>query len=131
MNKNQISLLLAIKTASILQKEKIQISLSKISILLLSALYKHGIIQNFIKLNVAHNGNSPKFLIFLRYFFNKPVVKNFKIFSKPSINLYLRFADICLIQDKKHTLFLSTPKGILTNFECKSKKVGGIVLFKG
>jgi ribosomal protein S8 len=111
MNKNQISLLLAIKTASVLQKEKIQISLSKISILLLSALYKHGIIQNFIRLNSI-------------------VVKNFKIFSKPSINLYLSFADICLIQDKKHTLFLSTSNGILTNFECKLKKVGGIILFK-
>jgi small subunit ribosomal protein S8 len=130
MNKSQISLLLAIKTASVSQKEKIKVSLNKISIFLLNALYKHGIIQNFIKLDAGQAAQSPKFLIFLRYFFNKPVVKNLKTFSKPSLKLYLRFADICLIHDKKHTLFLSTSKGILTNFECKLKKIGGIILFK-
>lgn len=130
MNKSQIFLLFAIKTATVLQKEKIKISLTKINISLLSALYKHGIVQNFIKLDATQPGKSPKFLIYLRYFFNKPVVKNFKVFSKPSLNLYLRFFDICLIQDKKHTLFLSTPNGILTNFECKLKKIGGIVLFR-
>lgn len=130
MNKSQISLLLAIKIASTLQKERLQIPLKKVSIPFLITLYKHGIIQNFLKLGVSSNEKEPKCLIYLRYFFNKSIVKNLKILSKPSLYLHLRFTDICLLHDRKHTLFISTSKGILTNFECKIKKIGGIALFK-
>ena len=130
MNKNQIHLLLAIKTASILQKETLYFSLKIVSISFLTILYKQGLIQNFIKLNVKFFKKQIKILIFLRYFFNKLIFKNLKFFSKPSLYLYLNYTNICLTYDKKHTLFLSTSKGILTNFECKVKKIGGIILFK-
>jgi ribosomal protein S8 len=130
MNKSQIYLLLAVKSASTLQKEKIQVSLNKVSIPFLITLYKHGIIQNFILLNNWRNKQKIKILIYLRYFFNKSVCKNLKFFSKPSLFTFLPYADICLLYDKKHTLFLSTSSGILTNLECKIKKIGGVALFK-
>lgn len=130
MTKSQIYLLLAIKTASTLQKDSIQISFKKTIIPLLITLYRQGLIQNFIKLGTNIVNNQKIFLIYLRYFFNKPVFKNLKFFSKPSSCLYFNFLDICLLQDKKHIVFLSTPKGILTNLECKVKKTGGLVLFR-
>lgn len=130
MNRSQIFLLLAIKTASILHKERIQLYLNKISMPLLVVLYKHGVIQNFTLLNNKLNKKSIKILIYLRYFFNKTVCKNLKFISKPSLFLFLSFSDICLLYDKRHTLFLSTSAGILTSLECKKKKIGGVALFK-
>lgn len=131
MPKNQIFLLLAIKTASTLQKERVQISLSKASIPFLVTLYKHGLIQNFLLSGpLVTLKKKIQILIYLRYFFNKPICKNLKILSKPSLTLCLTFTDICLIYDKRHTIFLSTSSGILTNLECKKKKIGGITLFK-
>jgi small subunit ribosomal protein S8 len=130
MSKAQIYLLLTIKTASLLQKENVKAPLKFISISFLITLYKHGIIQNFIKLGSVFFSKQPNILIYLRYFFTNSTVKNLKIISKPSLYLHLCFRDVCLIHDKKHTLFISTSKGILTNLECKLKKLGGIVLFK-
>lgn len=130
MNRSQIFLLLAIKTASILQKERIHVSLNKVSIPFLVILYRHGIVQNFTLLNNTTNKINIKILIYLRYFFNKPVCKNLKILSKPSLFFQVSFTDLCLLHDKKHILFLSTSKGILTNLDCKIKNLGGIALFK-
>jgi small subunit ribosomal protein S8 len=130
MSRSHIHLLLTIKTASLLQKERVQVPLKFASLSFLTMLYKHGIIQNFIKIGSVFTIKQSKILIYLRYFFSKPIVKNLKFFSKPSLYLYLSFNDVCLINDKKHTLFISTSKGILTNLECKIKKIGGIVLFK-
>jgi len=129
MKKSQIFLLLAIKSASIFKKEKIQILLKKLNLPFLILLYKYGIIQNFLKLNITFNKTQLKFLIYLRYFFNKPVCKNLKLLSKPSLCIALRFIDICLLYDKKHTLFFSTSQGIITNLECKIKHLGGNILF--
>ena len=70
MNKSQISLLIAIKTADTLQKEKIQVYLQKINIPILVTLYKHGIIQNFTVINSGLKKQIFKVLIFLFYTLN-------------------------------------------------------------
>lgn len=127
MNKNLLSLLIILKAASLMQKESLQVQSIQVDYLLVKVLYKHGIIQNFIKQN---NSCRSTILIFLRYFFNVAAFQFFKILSKPSLVLHLKFRDLNLLHDKKHTLFLQTSKGILSNFECKVKKIGGIALFK-
>jgi small subunit ribosomal protein S8 len=128
MNKNLITLLSLLKVASIENKETILIPLKKANNKLLIALYKQGLIQNFTQVN-SLSLSVPKTLIRLRYSFNKSLCKNIKLLSKPSVYLYLNYESICRLYDKRHILFLSTNKGILTNFECKVLRVGGIALF--
>jgi small subunit ribosomal protein S8 len=128
MNKNFITLLSLLKVASVENKEIVQIPLKKANNKLLIALYKHGLIQNFTQVNSISLSN-PKTLIRLRYSFNNSFCKNIKLLSKPSVYLYLSYESICRLSDKRHILFLSTNKGILTNLECKIKRVGGIALF--
>ncbi len=126
MNNQTITLLMLIKTASLENKNAFLITFKKSILKLLPVLYKQGIIQNFSVVTIL---NKQKILINLRYSFNKPICKNIKLLSKPSLYLHLTFTDICLLCDKRHLLFLSTKKGILTSLECKIYGTGGTALF--
>ncbi len=130
MNTSTITLFSAIKTASILQKERIFLPYTKLTISFLKLFYKCGLIQNFYIIKKASFLVASKVLVYIRYYFNLPIFNTFKIISKPSIYFYLKFADLCLISDKRHTLFLSTSYGVLSNLECKKKRLGGIALFR-
>ena len=70
-----------------------------------------------------------KIFITLRYFNNKSVFKNLKIFSTPSKINFLNTKDLAKVTNKKFILFLSTSQGLLTNIECKKKNIGGKLLF--
>ena len=129
MNKNNLILLNLLKSASILQKNNIIVPLKKSNINLLILLYKQGLIQNFIFLSNTFFKH-PKILIKLRFFFNKSICKNLKLLSKPGLYLYLTFEEISLLYDKRHIIYFSTINGLLTNFACKKKQIGGIALFK-
>ena len=128
MNKKVINILMLIKAASIHSKKTALVPKKKSSFFILNSLYKEGIIQNFLTINFLNKTRS-KCLIYLRYSQHNLLSEKIKIISKPSKILYLTFYDISLLYDKNHLLFLSTSRGILTNFECKLYGIGGLALF--
>ena len=50
--------------------------------------------------------------------------------SRPGCRSYMKASDIVPVRFGKGSLFLSTPKGILTGDEARKEKVGGEALFK-
>ncbi len=128
MNKNIIIILMLLKVASLENKSSVLVKKKKSNFILLTSLYKEGFIQNFVHFESLNVFNS-KCLISLRYSFLKPTFLNLKLLSKPSKYINLRFSDICLLYSKKHVLFLSTSKGILTLIDCKTHGIGGTALF--
>jgi small subunit ribosomal protein S8 len=122
MNKSIIQFLISLKNASFLKKEYITIKYSKKMFQIVENLYSEGFIQSYkIK--------DDNLYILLRYFFNKPILKNLRIISTPSKFRYLNLKTIYKLPNKKSILFLSTPKGILTLSQCKLLKIGGKALF--
>jgi small subunit ribosomal protein S8 len=117
-----INFLLTLKNASSLKKEKIKIKYSKHSLELVVCLYNEGFIHSY---QLKNN----QILIILRYFFNKPILKNLKIISTPSKLRYLNLKALSKLSNKKTSLFFSTSKGLLTLNQCKKNKIGGILLF--
>lgn len=124
MNISVINLLLKLKSFSLIQKESVVVSYNRQYIDILRILYEKGFIQSFCLIN-----NKTSILINLRYYYNKPVFKNFKIISKPSLDTYIQVKDLYKLEDKKFVFFLSTPNGLLTSSECKRSGVGGKLLF--
>ena len=127
MNNNIIKVLVELKNASLSRKETLVVEYNHLSSSLLKNLYKEGFIQSF-KFFKGIN-EERKILVTLRYYFDKPVFSNLKLFSKPSHLRYMKFSDICNVSDKKYVCFFSTNKGILTILECKKRKIGGKLLF--
>ena len=127
MNNNIIKFLIELKNASLSRKETLIVEYSQLSDSLVKVLYKEGFIQSFRILK--GKSSERNILVILRYYFDKPVFSNLKLFSKPSHLRYMKFSDICSITDKKYVCFFSTNRGILTILECKKRKIGGKLLF--
>lgn len=128
MNTNLIKFLIKLKNASLSQKETIVVKYNFLYLDLAKVLYREGLIQSF-QVERENSQENLQIKIVLRYFYNKSVFKNLRIFSKPSHVKYLKYTDICKIIDKKFIFLLSTNKGLLTSLECKKRKLGGKLLF--
>jgi small subunit ribosomal protein S8 len=124
MNINLIKFLLKLKNASFSQKENVTVDFNKLNLNVARELYNQGLIQSF-----RINSQKDSLTVVLRYFYNKPVLRTLQLLSKPSHVKYVRYSDICRVPDKKFIFFLSTSEGVLTNLECKQKKMGGKLLF--
>ena len=123
-----INLLLALKNASDLKKEKIICSYNKSFISLLKCLYKEGFISYFKVLN--EDKAKLKIIIGLQYSYGKILsISTLKFLSVPSNLYYLTYKEICKISDKKIILFISTNLGVITHIQCKKHKIGGSPLF--
>lgn len=117
-----VNFLIKLKNASFFKKEKILVKCSKHALELVVCLYDEGFINSYQIID-------DKIKVTLRYFFNKPVLKNLKILSSPSKLRYLNLKMLSKLSNKKISLFVSTNKGILTLNQCKKHKVGGTPLF--
>ena len=126
MNIYTIKFLIKLKNATFARKEKIVMPFNKLSLELIKCLYKEGFIQSF---NIKTFSKQQKITVFLRFFYNKGLLKDLKIISTPAFICYLTLQDIYKLNNKKSVMFFSTNKGILTNFECKKQQCGGSLLF--
>lgn len=123
-----INLLLLVKNASDLKKEKVVCSYNRSFMVLLKCLYKEGFISYFKV--VFNETNKMKIVIGLQHSHGKVLsISTLKFLSVPSHLVYLTYKELCKVSDKKITLFLSTHLGILTQTQCKKHRVGGSPLF--
>ena len=131
MNLRSIQFLNFLKNAANRNKEVIQLSYSKCVYRLVKVLYRAGYLQSYKFLSVKnHNSQVRKeILIYLRYYYDKSNLHNLQVISSPSHSRFLDSRDILRINEAKNTFFFSTNKGILTGFECKKQRIGGILFF--
>jgi small subunit ribosomal protein S8 len=129
MNSKIVNFLVELKNASLARKETVSIEYSHLLENLVEVLYREGFIQSFIIKRNYKSTEKKVIQVGLRYYFNKPVFNNLKLFSKPSYLKYMKFSDICNIPNKRFVCFFSTNQGILTTLDCKRKKIGGKLLF--
>jgi small subunit ribosomal protein S8 len=127
MNLTLINFITKLKNASISKKETINISYTSINYKVTKILYREGFIQSYSL--EKKSDVSLTIIIKLRYFYNKSLLKNLRILSKPSSITFLKLSYIIRLKDKKFVFFFSTNKGVLTNIDCKKHKLGGKLLF--
>jgi len=126
MNNKIIKNFLKIKNASCFGKEAVDLNSCVNSLLktYLNFLYNDGLIQGF-------NFDSKKgcFVIYLRFFQQKPLITGIKIFSTPFFNYFISFSELNLLKSRKKFYLFSTTQGLLTLTECKRHRIGGKLLF--
>lgn len=82
----------------------------------------------FLK-KVEVKGRLPKRIIELEFNPDRPV-QGVRLLSRPSRRLYAGYKDFKRVKGGQGFLFISTPKGILTDREARKEKVGGELLFE-
>lgn len=120
-------LIIRIKNAGMIRKEKIELPYSK---------KKNSVAQKLRGTNYVENvetqghGTEKKIIITLAYDKDgNHKVSDVQRISKPGRRVYVGVHDIQPIKNNHGTLFISTPKGILTGEEARKGHVGGEALF--
>lgn len=96
---------------------------------IVKVLYELGLIQSYkFSRKFKNQDFSLSYLtLFLK---DKPVLKNLKIISKPSILRTFSVVDILRFQTSlTTTMVFSTNKGVLSHSDCIKLRVGGTLLF--
>ena len=119
-----IDLLLQLKNASLIKKERLLVRYKKSYLMFLTFLYQENLILSF-KIFLHLN----KIEILLKYFLDIYFLNFLKILSTPSNSYFLKYQNILKIASKQKCLIFLTTHGLKTDLECKKLKLGGKILF--
>ena len=117
-----------IRNAQLRALNNVTIPGSKFRARVLDVLKREGYISNYKPLSDQKNKES--LLVDLKYNNGLPVIKEIKRVSKPGRRVYVRATSIPKIQNGLGLAIVSTSKGIMTDEEARSQKVGGEIICK-
>lgn len=130
MNIETIKNLNKLKNASHSNIDFVLLSYNKLTLSILLFLYHEGFVLSF---RVVRDDNARYFKqiikVALRHSENKSILNDLKIFSSPSNSSFFSYNEIVKIDSRKSLYCFSTNEGLLNSFECKAKRLGGILLF--
>jgi ribosomal protein S8 len=118
------NLISSLKNGFSAKKAFIRVNTNSHTLSILRVLYREGYILSYKK---SLNRNYA--FVYLRYHFNVSVWKSAFIFSKSSNQVFLRYSDLCRIESRRRSVFVSTNRGVLSLSDCKKYRLGGTLLF--
>lgn len=116
-----IKVLCHIKNAQEARKPFTKVAFSKFSWRLLQILLFNGYIEGFILKN-------KHIFIFLKYFNNEKTIKKIERISSPTKRVYISWKKLKNIHGGLGIKILSTSKGVFSDKDAKSFKLGGELL---
>ncbi|MFA6476267.1 MAG: 30S ribosomal protein S8 [Candidatus Paceibacterota bacterium] len=119
--------LIQIKNGGRVKRESITVPASNLKEAIAETLVRTGWLKSVVK----RGKKVKKYLTCeLAYKAGEPKIVEVKRISKPSRRVYVGTDELNLVRQGFGLAILSTPKGILTNFEAKKAKVGGELMFE-
>ena len=117
-----------IKNATFAKRKKIFVPYCNINKKVGQVLVKEGFLESIKEVEIA---NKKVLEAVIKYERRSPVLTDIAIIAKPSLHVYTKYSGIPEIQRRgRHTIIISTSKGIMTGKEAFKKGLGGEVLFK-
>ena len=107
-------------------KDEVSAPYSKVKHELVNVLVNEGYLKSCKKVEEANNKASIS--ITLKYFNEKPAIKNIKRISKPSLRRYSGPEDLKPVKNGLGAYIISTNQGLMTDKQAKVKNIGGEVL---
>jgi small subunit ribosomal protein S8 len=92
----------------------------------LEVLKREGYIRNYSSVDIAQGLKELK--IELKYHEGQPVISEIKRVSRPGRRVYYGLRDLPRVYNGLGIAILSTPRGVLSDNEARTAKVGGEVL---
>lgn len=128
MNHRISDLIIRIKNAVRAKRKEVALKDLKINKAVCKVLVREGFLDGF----ESKIKDGRKVLIAkIKYEKRNPVLTDVLVVSKPSLRIYAAASNIPEIQKKgRHTIVLSTNKGIMTGREAVKQNIGGEVLFR-
>ena len=127
-NDSLSDMLARIKNGQLRKKESVIMPASRFRANVLDVLHREGYIRGFKKVEIENNKN--EFKIELKYVDGEPVIKTISRVSTPGRRVYSKIKDLQRNFDGLGISILSTSKGVLSDNEARTEKVGGEILCK-
>jgi len=106
--------------------DKVEVPSSRLKMGVSKVLKKEGFIKNY---KLIQDNKQGLLRIYLKYSDeDQPVIKGIKRVSKPGRRVYAGYDNIPLIRGGFGVSVMSTSKGVVSDKEAASKKIGGEVL---
>ena len=120
-------MLTRIRNAVQVQHESLELPASRMKSSLLKLIAEEGFISSFAP--TEDDGPEKKLEIKLRYYEDKtPVIQGLKRVSKPGLRVYAAKSEIPRVYGGLGIAIMSTPEGVMTGKQARSRGVGGEVL---
>ena len=117
-----------IRNAQLRALNTVLIPNSKLRARILDVLKEEGYISDYKP--STDEKNTKSLLVSLKYSNGVPVIKEISRVSKPGRRVYTKADSIQKIQNGLGIAIMSTPKGIMTDNDARSKNIGGEVICK-
>ena len=111
-----------IKNAQSRGHSKVSFGSSKLKKAICEVLSDEGFIK---KVEVIGDDPKKNIEVTLKYFEDKPVIKEFQRESKPGLRRYFGCKDIPEVKGGLGIAILTTSKGVITDKQAKSQNIGG------
>ena len=118
-------MLTSIRNAYMVNKSRLSVSASTLKGDIVGILKKEGFIQDY---KVEADNGHKIIEIDLRYDKKEPMVRGLKRVSKPGLRIYVPASKIPRVKRGSGIAILSTSEGVMTDKECRKKKIGGEVI---
>jgi small subunit ribosomal protein S8 len=119
------NMLVALRNAGAIRREKILVPYSKLTLEILKSLKEEGYVKAVHDMNETY-----KIEVVLEYKDSVHKIRETKRISKPGRRVYYKLNDIQKVRNGYGNVFLSTPKGIMTGKAARASQTGGEALFE-
>lgn len=128
MTSDPISDLLAtVKNGYMSHRKDVSIPYSRLKEVLAKVLYQNGYLS---KVTVSETGAKKKIIAVLKYEDKKAVLEQIVRVSKPGRRVYVKWNNIPRVFGGLGCVIISTPLGLITGEQAKTKKAGGEIICK-
>ena len=114
-----------IRNANLVKHETVSMPASNLKIELVKVLQKEGYVQGY---TVEEVDGFKVINVTLKYTEHAPVITGLKRVSKPGLRVYSKAKNMPRVFDGMGIAVISTSKGLMTDKEARTNKLGGEVL---
>ncbi len=118
-------MLTRIRNAQMARHRRVDMPLSKLKVEIARLLKENHYIHDY---KVLEDGPHPVLRLYLKYFQDKPVIRELRRVSKPGLRQYVGVEEIPRVRNGLGMALLSTSRGVMTDREARAAKVGGELL---
>ena len=118
-------MLTRIRNGNMAKHTEVKVPFSKIKESMANILKNEGYITGY---EIKEEGNIRDIVVTLKYMDGDAVIKGLKRISKPGRRVYTSVESLPKVLGGLGIAIVSTPKGVITDKECRKHSVGGEVL---
>ncbi|MDR1495238.1 MAG: 30S ribosomal protein S8 [Rickettsiales bacterium] len=127
MNHLVSQLVTCLKNGQMAKKRRVTTPSSRLKLNILEILKKDGFIKEY---RMDSNGSFDFIEVVLSYNGLQPSIKEIEVISRPGRRAYSGVDDIPVVYNGLGVIILSTPRGVITDYDAKRLNVGGELLLK-